>query len=565
MAQSHHSIQDQLGSIRETVESVWIAIIMAFVLRAFIIEAFVIPTGSMAPRLMGQHWQFDCPACGYHYAYGVPSYANGQMVNTNVPVQNMYGSHSGPPAICPNCQYNLQFSSAWAYGGDRVLVMKYLYRFHEPQSWDVVVFKNPTDNEQNYIKRLIGVPGEMIQIVYGDIYYRRMEKDLNGDGVIDAQDFADPKSLASSPWRIMRKPQSVQDAMWQVIFENDYQPDQAVYQSATTERKSFVSPWSAGKESAAWNLTGQGNRVFAFAGSGTAQEVRFSDRPEYFVPNYAYNQHGGGSFDAKRDIISDLKLSCQFVPKAADASVSLHLSSFADHFRATLSADGGYKLEHGVEGSDGKSIAWDAQPWGFDRLNKPIDLGSTCEVALVHVDHSVQLWVDGEKRLDTAQTPQYPANIDQRLEQVRQGVPVPTVGIAAQGGACELRHVALMRDVFYTNANVVDAYNREANLKGWGTMGNPIVLRRFVNNPDLDEFFVLGDNSPASKDGRMWGNHASSIRADSFYPPGQSGYHDGTVPRYNMIGKAFFVYWPGGFRLGNLPVVPNVGRMRIIR
>ena len=94
---------------------------------------------------------------------------------------------------------------------------------------------------------------------------------------------------------------------------------------------------------------------------------------------------------------------------------------------------------------------------------------------------------------------------------------------------------------------------------GWGTTGNPKTLRRFLNDPDRDEYFVLGDNSPHSKDARMWGYHAPTLRP---------GYADGTVPRYNMIGKAFFVYWPGGFRLPllkRLSIVPNVGRMRLIR
>ena len=45
-------------------------------------------------------------------------------------------------------------------------------------------------------------------------------------------------------------------------------------------------------------------------------------------------------------------------------------------------------------------------------------------------------------------------------------------------------------------------------------------------------------------------------------------YQLGTVPRYSLIGKAIFVYWPSGFRLPfapHLPIIPNVGRMRLIR
>ena len=42
------------GSVRETIESIIIAFVLAFVFRAFVVEAFVIPTGSMAPTLLGQ-------------------------------------------------------------------------------------------------------------------------------------------------------------------------------------------------------------------------------------------------------------------------------------------------------------------------------------------------------------------------------------------------------------------------------------------------------------------------------------------------------------------------------
>ncbi len=79
---------------KETIESIVIALILAFVFRAFIVEAFVIPTGSMAPTLNGAHGTILCEDCGSGFAYGLrdPSDSRrGNMVSAN--------AH----ARCPNC------------------------------------------------------------------------------------------------------------------------------------------------------------------------------------------------------------------------------------------------------------------------------------------------------------------------------------------------------------------------------------------------------------------------------------------------------------------------------
>src|SRR5262249_8039919 len=88
--------------------------------------------------------------------------------------------------VCPNCRYEIDFArdrvTVGPQTGDRVLVDKTLYDLlQEPGRFDVVVFKYPGkdgnhDGPQkehvpmNYIKRLIGKPGETIAIYRGDLY-----------------------------------------------------------------------------------------------------------------------------------------------------------------------------------------------------------------------------------------------------------------------------------------------------------------------------------------------------------------------------------------------------------
>src|SRR5205807_7041102 len=57
-----------------------------------------------------------------------------------------------------------------SFSGDRIIVGKFCYDLTEPKRWDVIVFKPPGNESTNYIKRLVGLPGEKIWIVGGNIY-----------------------------------------------------------------------------------------------------------------------------------------------------------------------------------------------------------------------------------------------------------------------------------------------------------------------------------------------------------------------------------------------------------
>ena len=575
MAQSDDKTARELISIRETVESIWVAIVLAFVLRAFMIEAFVIPTGSMAPRLMGEHWDLVCPSCGYEYSYGIPRPAlSAQGVARRVKT-------TPTDAVCPNCRYpSYTGQRDFERGGDRVLVMKYLYRFGQPKPWDVVVFRNPQNNRENYIKRMIGLPGEKIEILHGDLFYRE-GTDRNQDGVIDEKDFDGPEALKESPWQVRRKPNRAQEAMWQVVFNNDYRPDMEMIAGENrkrSRRRQITPPHWAAENAAVWDISGDHGRRFAFLGSERPSELVFRAERDTFLPRYGYNSHREEvqRIDVDRDICSDLKLSFVHVGKSANSHVAMSLSGLGHRFKAELHGDGTAVLLYAPpEPKDGNWVEWGR------RTIKPLQPGQSRQVALSHVDFRVTLWVDGEAVLastDEQYSPGY-ETIKARMKAVfTRPIPMPEVKIAAWGEPCELLHLKLHRDVYYTSpplaripSGPLGEYARRPgvlasdNALGWGTTDNPIVLRKF-DDSDLDEFFVLGDNSPQSLDGRAWTAAAPTLRlTDSSKRP---LYQLGTVPRYNLIGKAFFVYWPAGFHvygLPGLPFLPNVGRIRLIR
>ena len=53
--------------------------------------------------------------------------------------------------------------------GDQILVDKLAYEIPDGKRWDVIVFKYPSDRNQNYIKRLIGLPGETMVLQDGQL------------------------------------------------------------------------------------------------------------------------------------------------------------------------------------------------------------------------------------------------------------------------------------------------------------------------------------------------------------------------------------------------------------
>ena len=64
---------------------------------------------------------------------------------------------------------------------DRLIGFRFAYWFDEPQRGDIILFEYPVDEKQTYIKRVIGLPGETVEIRDGHIYIDGSEKPLEED------------------------------------------------------------------------------------------------------------------------------------------------------------------------------------------------------------------------------------------------------------------------------------------------------------------------------------------------------------------------------------------------
>lgn len=502
-------------SIKDTFESIVIAFILAFLFRAYVVEAFVIPTGSMAPTLLGEHLSIHCPECGY----GFKSDFSAQSPNQRI-----------PPAVCPMCHFPISLpKGARLSAGDRILVHKYLYSIAEPRRWDVVVFKNPQEPRVNFIKRLVGLPGEDIWIIDGNIYT------AGPDGVFNIARKAD-------------RPE-VQRAVWQPIYHSQYVPlDQGSGQFRGVEHE-WATPWVP-EEAPAWKLDGRGGYQYQGTGSGV---IHFSFGRAFSGGNgrYAYNQfRDEGQLS---EPIEDVRVSAMVQPTGPGIDVTLQTTGRFDD----ASASPAVRILAGRIDAKGAARLMMLDPaTGAEReLARgeagPFNPGLARQVELWYVDQDASLWVDGKRVC------RWGFNLPIDVVQDRASPDrYPDVAISLSGAGATLREVEVDRDIYYSSKSPGGLIAEGGLIK----MGD----RRAGASKRLgaDEFFCLGDNSPMSHDSRFWQTVNPWVRTRMF----DDAERRGVVPRKLMIGRAFFVYFPAPFSWpqGGNPVFPNFGEMRMI-
>jgi signal peptidase I len=432
--------RDRAEEIANIFEWLITAFILAFVFRAFVMEAFRIPTGSMADTLKGAHFRLRCRQCGYKYAYGFNPHSFGLKDDT-IPS----GYAPLPRTKCPSCGYSNDPGMPMPVAnGDRILVLKCLYQFFEPKRWDVIVFKNPTDPNINYIKRLIGLPGEAVHIIDGDIY-------------IDGQ--------------ITRKPPKVQEELWMPIYNNDYQPvDQytAIYNGNRWEppfSRSDYSQWSIDDKSPTlFHLDSAENKI---------DSLRYN--PEItndFRPRYAYNR-----LNTYKDMpyCSDLMVRFYCRRTSEKGSIGISLSKYQSFYRAWIDFSGTMVITKTTEGGQEVELARKTiEPPVIDPIKQTL-------VKFSNVDHQL-IFEYGDEKLtfDMGRAPEDAGPV--------RAIIRPKMEIFGSG-KLTLSHVAVFRDIHYTSESYNGNRGRAAD--------KPFQLKD-------DEYFVLGDNSPNSEDCRWW-------------------------------------------------------------
>ena len=175
--------------LREYAEAIILAMLLAFAIRVFVVQAFKIPSGSMIPTLLiGDHILVSKLSYGLQW-----------------------------PA---DCKLRIAFPPVTCYTSDT------LVSFGAPQRGDIIVFRYPEDEDKDFIKRIVGTPGDQVQIkakvVYingqplDDARYTQRVDPATIDGAMNPRDNFGPVTVPAHSYFVMgdNRDQSLDSRFW---------------------------------------------------------------------------------------------------------------------------------------------------------------------------------------------------------------------------------------------------------------------------------------------------------------------------------------------------------------
>lgn len=435
------------------------AIIMALLLKYFLVEAYKIPTGSMQPTLMGNE-------------------------QTQV--------------------------------FDRILVDKLSYRFRDPLRFEVAVFRFPLDRSKNFVKRIVGMPGEDIRIQHGDLWTR---------------------PDASEPWSILRRPRPIQLETWKRL-------DRLDPEASSWQRASGSSEWDF--EGRAIRARGNGRASF-YAEEGSIMDIYTHGYPDALLDSIP-RRHGRSGTNP----VGDLRLEAQVTALDGTEFVEFEL------------LEGGRTYSFSIPGPSAPSTSvaqirvldpgWREESQSSLKADPGFRLqaGQSSRLAVQNLDDLLELEWDGEV-IASAEVRPCP-------------FPESYAFIAARGEGADFTDLMVYRDIHYTAENaranqftippgnyfmLGDNTQNSHDSREWHFV-------RYAYRPDDSETEVIvrgnsyGNETPhfdhtGGKYGsRVWLRdefgemHEFGLRRSNKLPPEEAPF----VQRELILGRALAVFWP---------------------
>jgi signal peptidase I len=481
-----------------------------------------------------------------------------------------------------------------SYNGDRILVNKYLYTFTDPKRWDVVVFKFPGDAKINYIKRLVGLPGETLRIYQGDIFIKppgaaeKAEFPIERkppDKVLAMRQLVhdtdhDPAELDAAGWPLRWHAPPGDDGKWQVektvageIVQQKYNVDATGEKTSWLRYENLVPTYEIWQQVEASRGT-DGASLKPFAGADRSQWRRLVMDANPYNGRMDRSRFGGNlQIDPSKlglHWVGDLMVEADVDIASSNGQLVLDLVEAGKHFSCT------FDLKTGEATLGAANVA------GFaPRAKTSVVAPGKHHLGFANVDDQLLLWVDGslvhfdgDTAYDANKVFGERSNIRPQTSDTDLGDFAP-VGIGARDAKLTVTRLQVWRDLYYIADRdernggkdyVVTDFNHPFERQLLDLATTPALWGRFgernqVEFPIADtQLFVMGDNSAESSDARLWSNgDPRGSRPGGAY-----------LDKRLLIGKALCVYWPHSWnRIPGTPIpfplFPNVADMRLVR
>jgi signal peptidase I len=509
--------------IRHVAESLLILAATVLIFRTFAAEGYLISTGSMAPTLLGYHKQVTCPTCSHQFAKGISlEEAEGAQSMASTASASVASPPGNSGTACPNCgSVGLTVEALPKNEGDQLLVNKHAFALRSPHRWEVIVFRNPSEPLEAYVKRVVGLPGEKIELRGGEVYANgvRQRKPLSaqlGTRILVDEHQHQPDS-ENEDWEPRWSPEAAESNWSEVENGFRFDPSQRGDSLDWLEFRHWIVSGGTHRSEiplAQWpkELTTPSSQFsdleydaerkqLSITGALTAAERdRWLDRTEdevfrktlnrlyrrsHLAPitdEYGYNQRYEGTKNFRvRDLM--LEFTVERVPDTGLLVVQL--------------ADGAGHVDFQFDFPAKQVRVVPSSNPSADRLLTLPEPEAGPQQILVSI-------FDGQALVAIDETPiGEPLPLAESVQEpVASWVERPA-RLGNTGAGVTVSNLRLYRDVYYTPKNAAD---------------------RKVFPLESNEYFVLGDNSPVSVDSRCWEK------------PG--------VPERSLIGKPFVVHLP---------------------
>ncbi len=440
--------------LAEHLEAIAVAIAMALVLKLFVVEAYQIPTGSMQPTVLG------------------------------------------------DAEAGIQ---------DRVLADKLCTLLRDPRAWEVMIFRLPYDERQLYVKRIVGLPGQTLEIRGGDVWI---------DG------------------HIARKPDGVNDSVLKTVFPVD--------DGGLDIGRAFRS-------------SGPGvevrGRTAAFAADGAAELRLAQDVKDEYLHGYDRDWGIAGLAVPADHAVADLEVSLDVTLGAGASALRLGL----------LSDEGDLTVELPRTGAGAARVLFLPAGGGeprvlLDEAGRGLPGDRTARVTVRNVDRRVVLTVNGDEWL----------RADDDLSVARPDQPARSLVSLAVPGGGSVSAVVLRRDIFYTRPDSGERWeiprdscfalgdntqasldSRRWNLKTYALRDGRTITgfwfpapKRGLGPSDANPKWLPGSRvSFADTHGDVFEFAEADVVSEELAP-------SPFIPASHVLGKAVAVFWPviGPFR-----------------